>query len=157
MLGCPTLSFGESYPAPSIRQILSSAQGEREERKQAGIGSQPQWFKRVFPQQPQVSESNAPEIRVHGGHAGIPNETAQVGRSSPRWRSGGSGFTGTKPTQHSRVELLALSCSSYTNAAISFPGNRWIWSSTKPINIWCAAQSPFSKSASLLGIFTRNS
>jgi hypothetical protein len=30
------------------------------------------WSRRVFPQQPQVSESNAREIREHGGQPGIP-------------------------------------------------------------------------------------
>ena len=36
-----------------------------------GIGSQPQWFKRVRPRQPQVSESNARQIRECPGQSGI--------------------------------------------------------------------------------------
>jgi len=53
--------------------------------------------KGCFPQQPQVGESNAREMRARGGQPGIPNETVGAGCCTPvmitcetySWRSGG--------------------------------------------------------------------
>lgn len=75
-----------------IRVVLTAGREKHESRQVGAAGTQrrtddSQWF---LPQQPQVDESIAREIRVLGGHAGIPSETTddEYQRSKQPWRSG---------------------------------------------------------------------
>jgi hypothetical protein len=94
------------------RQSQRGADRWTQERANPAISGFPKslprgWFKRGFPQQPQVDETNEREIREHAGQPGIPFETTHVKPSALRRIDIGVG----QQFQQSTVKILARSTS----------------------------------------------